>query len=267
LIGVDYKPRRRNPPTAFSETMGSVIRHPRLENPPIEEVVCGFRFAPVDISPLHLGLYWESRKAKFPKHQVKPVLLDGHSFSVEALPSVRVWLETDDGTIVLQIQKDRFYMNWKRSSAVYPRFSSHGGNDGLKALALSEFTRFTKFVKGVLGLELAVHVVELTKVDLFRRGRDFSSQAELHEILPASSVFAASAEGAGEHLQIVSTRQTGKAITRTLLVTNPQEVRLEVAHVQPVEATFDAAFDIANAEVNAVFFSVVSGWKRFGVTE
>jgi uncharacterized protein (TIGR04255 family) len=92
------------------------------------EVVCGVLFN--DLNTLrvpHIGLFWSQLREAFPATEERP-LLDAVIESVVAGPASvqlellnspplpRVWFIASDGESLIQIQRDRFLYNWKRTS-------------------------------------------------------------------------------------------------------------------------------------------------------
>jgi len=104
---------------------------PEYENPPINEVALGCRFAPIDgLTIPDVGAFWTSIRAEFPR--VEHALPAGDAQGnvavdeVTGLPWPRVWLLNEDKTRLVQIQRDRFLFNWRRlgsTSTQYPRYS------------------------------------------------------------------------------------------------------------------------------------------------
>lgn len=125
--------------------------------PPLIEVVFGVVFERLDeLRAPHLGLFWAPFKEDFPKceHQsrVGSFVFEGPQLQ---LPLPRVWFVSKDETFIIQVQDDRFLLNWRRTSAVqkYPEFAS------IKESFLSRFQEFHNFVHssqiGSLKLESA----------------------------------------------------------------------------------------------------------------
>src|SRR5690349_21253827 len=87
-----------------------------LKNPPIVEVGCGIIFDPIEnLDPVSIGSYWHSRRADFPDRQVMHAVGDATRIVVgPGVGPLRTWLISPTGNLVLQIQSDRFYLNWRR---------------------------------------------------------------------------------------------------------------------------------------------------------
>ena len=102
---------------------------PRVKflRPPVIEVACGVTFSfPEALKTAHIGAFWAKIKSDFPKIQdVQPlaVVTERSGFSTattvnfemtELPPLRRAWfVSADDGSLV-QLQDDRFLVNWRR---------------------------------------------------------------------------------------------------------------------------------------------------------
>lgn len=229
----------------------------KLENPPIEEVVCGFVLEPTDLTLLDIGVYWESRRAEFPTHTVKQAIFDGNSIHFSIAGSGRAWLVSADDTILLQIQPDRLYVNWRRRNAEYPRFSNHDGEQGLKELALEEFAEFCEFVVERTGKECVVKRVELTKIDTLKLGRDYTTVEHLGRLLPISTTFSKILPGRNQNIQLRMTETIESQATDVSVVVNEDSVRIETRHrLTPLE-TLGESLVTANDAINRVFFELI----------
>lgn len=108
---------------------------PRFRKPPVSEVAFGVQFSTPNLTPVHLGLYYQRVKARFPVVQVHPPLppvfetfgpnpILTLSFPPVGLP--RVWFVADDGTSLIQLQAGRLLFNWRGGTdrVAYPHFSA-----------------------------------------------------------------------------------------------------------------------------------------------
>ena len=111
---------------------------PDFDNPPVAEVVLSLQFEPLDrLRTPQMGAFWSKIKGDFPQseeHQpLNPVIeeFDGieekdpieHIRLFTSAP-VRHWYLNSNGTSLIQVQKDRFIQNWRKTeeSHDYPRF-------------------------------------------------------------------------------------------------------------------------------------------------
>ena len=151
----------------------------QLDAPPIIEVVCGIFYAPIPaIDPVSVGALWERLRETYPTHAIHPAISDGLPFVV--LPGrLRSWFVSRDDVYVVQIQADRFYVNWRKRADLYPRFSDREGKEGVLARALREFDVFAEDCERRLGQRPRPATVELSKVDLLVQGEHWTDLADL----------------------------------------------------------------------------------------
>jgi len=110
---------------------------PDYDNPPVNEVVIGIQFVPVDVTGAHIGLFWEGLRSEFPKASEQPALeprieiLQPLRFAPPMLQfgswhGSRHWLTSEDDVQLIQIQADRLIYNWRRgpNNATYPHFEA-----------------------------------------------------------------------------------------------------------------------------------------------
>lgn len=235
----------------------------RLKKPPIDEVVCGFVFEPLPLSSLDFGVYWDQRRADFPQHELQPPVLDGSSIRIGAVLDARVWLIGGNDELVLQLQHDRFYVNWRRRGDHYPRFSNYNGNIGLKQRALEEFAQFADFAEQRSGKRPAVVRLELTKIDILDCGIDYSDMRDLRALLPVTRVFEEVSLSDPQQLQLRLSEAEGETSTHIAVTLDTKRVRIEARHVFPFTGDLDANFVNANTRINRVFFGLVVT-ERFG---
>ena len=103
---------------------------PEFSDPPVAEVALSLQFRPLkEFGAVHFGAIRSRFVDKFPKFEEHPPLEravevfgegPGQSQSpkiefVSRLPLPRVWFLTEDGGQLIQIQRDRFVHNWRKS--------------------------------------------------------------------------------------------------------------------------------------------------------
>lgn len=114
---------------------------PEFENPPVVEVAIALQFSPLErLSSPHLGLLWgrlksfgyvvvEEHKALEPAfEEFKPQDRGKVRVRVDAAadqPPARVWFLNESGNELIQVQRDRFVVNWRRGAhdEPYPRYA------------------------------------------------------------------------------------------------------------------------------------------------
>jgi uncharacterized protein (TIGR04255 family) len=112
---------------------------PRFRKPPVSEMALGVQF-PSILNPVHVGLYYQRVKSRFPKIQVHPPVfpvLENLGTSPPRVPQFtinpgmlpmqpRMWFLSDDDNFLIQLQSDRLIVNWRRDEkgTPYPHFEA-----------------------------------------------------------------------------------------------------------------------------------------------
>jgi uncharacterized protein (TIGR04255 family) len=249
------------------------LDYPALARPPIVEVVCGIVFAPIpDLDPLVLGVYWDRRTSTFPKRALQPALTDEVGFSLIPFP-MRAVLSSADDQFLVQLQHDRFFMNWRAVGIEYPRFSERHGERGLLRRAAEEYESFAEFVAERTGSPPVVLRVEMTKVDMLRRGEHWSDLADLAALVPVTSVFSAVQQSDEREVNLRFVERGAEGVALVHIATlmegvQPAAIRVEARRVAPVDGDVSATFVTCNAVLNDVFFKLIPDAKnRFGTKE
>lgn len=251
--------------------MADANRLERLNAPPIIEVICGIYFDVIpELDPVLLGTYWAARQSDFPRRELHPAVgRPGVSIS-HGIGPLRTWFVSPGGEFVLQVQPDRFYLNWRRGSGDYPRFSSDDG--GLRLRALEEFAQLATFCKKNLDRVPDPVAVELGKIDHFEGDRHFRGKDDLARMLPSlapvlsvtqtprpdvNTRFREDREGHSLQVALASMRRPESS---------EQTIRLETTVVRPLTKTgtadLEAALGTANDEANAVFKALIPESER-----
>ncbi|MGH8726895.1 MAG: TIGR04255 family protein [Burkholderiales bacterium] len=90
----------------------------RYKNPPVVEVVSGFVLQPVQGLTLpHFGLFWHRIRDQYPESRHAPPLVMEESLPSDQesgfFPPPRIWLISKTQDELIQLQRDRFYFNWR----------------------------------------------------------------------------------------------------------------------------------------------------------
>jgi uncharacterized protein (TIGR04255 family) len=164
-----------------------------FQTPPINELVIGIRFPPVlELKAQHIGIYWQSIRDRFPDcvQQMPHILVvegsPGSGFPEtapgEVFPLPRFWFLNNQHPLVIQVQRDAFWLNWRHapSSGEYPNY------ENVEAAFWEEFEKYKNFVESIGETKLAVvSRCELTYVNLISPSAYFSAPADLARVLPA----------------------------------------------------------------------------------
>lgn len=247
-----------------------------LAEPPINEVICGFVFAADGgMTSTEVGRYWAERANDFPYHELKDAVVEPGSTKIfVGLPPVRTWLINEDRTRLLQLQGDRMFVNWRRQTDddAYPRFTTEtAGGEPLLPFALREFERFAAYCQ-LRSEAPVVAAIELSKVDIFRKGLHWESFEELAQLIPAlqsplgpsetKDIIFKSEERIGPGTKGYYTLASGEhRATKVPVLRMETRIRQEVADGVDLRAAFSKLDEL----IDAMFFSAISdkALKRF----
>ncbi|MGA2451355.1 MAG: TIGR04255 family protein [Polyangiaceae bacterium] len=241
---------------------------PKLDAPPIIEVMCGVFFRPVEgLDPVFVGGWWREVKDDFPRHSLQAAVAELPIFISHGSPPVRSWLISSDDEWVLQIQPDRFYVNWRKRGGAYPRFS---GENGVLERAIRELRRFREHCRSELGSDLALSTAELAKVDLVVEGEHWRGPDDLGQVLPVIADIGRLAKSNDVELglNLVQRRPRG-AMHLTLSLSTDTIWGGQIARAAKIETRcigelvgseeqqVREAFANLNADANEAFFGII----------
>ena len=155
-------------------------RHlPDYDSPPLEEVVVGVQFEKFSgMTSLHASRIHDLFKGDFPGYEEHPPLeprfetFGGDSserrVSVQFGPPIsrpRQWFISESGSHLLQVQDDRFLLNWrKQSDGDYPHF------EGVHEVFRKNFGLLSEFGERNLGQSINLTQAEVTYVNFIDVG-------------------------------------------------------------------------------------------------
>jgi len=131
---------------------------PEFDNPPVSEVVFSVQFTPLEKwrSP-HGGMYWSVIQSDYPNTEtLLPLSPQIEKFGEEfwerssgvavqlVKPDItRFWFLDAEGVNLIQVQQDRFIINWRRvkGTEVYPRYKEE-----IRPRFEREWARFREFL-------------------------------------------------------------------------------------------------------------------------
>ncbi|PWT80592.1 MAG: hypothetical protein C5B44_05175 [Acidobacteria bacterium] len=132
---------------------------PEFSRPPVTEVLISVEFVPImNWQTPHAGLYWSKIRDRYPLTEVHPPLfpqLDLPSGDIFQTPpprfefltpgadTNRMWFLSQDKTNIVQVQRDRFVINWRSvtGAETYPRFDA-----AVRPTFLREWAAFLEFL-------------------------------------------------------------------------------------------------------------------------
>lgn len=165
---------------------------PRYVSPPVVEVAISVQFSELtEFELVHFGLFWDRIRQRYPLAEHYPPLpsvvelfgakgAQPASLSFESgFPIGRCWYLSEDGLRLIQVQPDRFVVNWRKleTKAEYPSY------DVLKGSFLDELTFFLSFVRENQLGDFEPTQCELTYVNHVPAGRDWSTPGDLANVL------------------------------------------------------------------------------------
>jgi uncharacterized protein (TIGR04255 family) len=162
----------------------------KFKFPPINELVIGVYFsAPLlSLRAEHIGLFWHGIRDAFPKvSQAAPIVAQGEAaqavaFGIapgEIYPLPRFWLTSTDETMLVQLQRNAFLLNWRKRDQMYPHYEP----------VKQEFDRvygiFAEFVRETVRQDFAIEATELTYINLIQAGQFWSGVNDVARVIPS----------------------------------------------------------------------------------
>ena len=147
----------------MAKTKKQLSKFANYERPPINEVVFGVRFQPLNdwLIP-HVGAFWQIISDSFPRCEHANPIGDGLvADQATGLIMPRVWLINQEDDRIIQLQAGRFHMNWRKreDSRPYPHFGE------LSKCFYDYFLKFRNFcIEQKVG-EIDVMSYELTYIN------------------------------------------------------------------------------------------------------
>ena len=101
---------------------------PSYKKPPVNEVICGMRYYPLDKLYIpHVGFLWDKFREEYPIIQHAPPIASSKGEllidQASGIPMHRIWFINKSDDQLIQFQFDRFYFNWRRRQDEYPRYA------------------------------------------------------------------------------------------------------------------------------------------------
>jgi len=211
-------------------------RLPEFDEPPVVEVAISLQFKTLEsLRSPHFGLLWDAFRADgysrieehaelepaFEEFEASPAPRVGIRVQTfdDAPPPPRIWFLNEPLNELIQVQRDRLIVNWRRGaqSEPYPRYVRI-----IKRFrsALSSFTEFTTTLK--LG-DIVPTQCEITYVNHIPSGSGWSKHGELDRVVTTwenqySDRYLGMPEDAGFQLRHRMTDESGKALGRLHVV-------------------------------------------------
>lgn len=167
---------------------------PTFERPPLTEMVMGVQFEPLlQFRAAHVGFFWSRIRTAYPhpedqmavgpakeEAEFKPAGSTTAQFVLAAPPLLRWLFVTEDKTELIQLQRDRFWRNWRqvKGNESYPRF------DRLARDFKQAWGEFLAFASEQSLGPVNVNQCELVYINHIERGAGWTELGELEDVFP-----------------------------------------------------------------------------------
>lgn len=155
---------------------------PIFTRPPVVETVLGVHFLPIEhFEAPYFGLYWEKIRKRYPSIEIKPPVTEGPPIQIrmEMVPLLRCWYIDSSRSRLLQVQRDRFYYNWRKTAdeVQYPHY-----NEDLRQHFVDEWIGFTDFIEAEKLGDCSPQICEITYINHIPRGQGWREFSDLPNI-------------------------------------------------------------------------------------
>jgi uncharacterized protein (TIGR04255 family) len=161
----------------------------KFKNPPINELVIGVYFNTplLGLRAEHIGLFWHGIRDAFPKvNQVGPIVSQGEASQAalatapeEVYPLPRFWLSSADETMLVQLQRNAFLLNWRKRDQIYPHY------DTVKREFDRVYGIFAEFLRETVRQDFAIEAAELTYINLALAGEYWTGVHDIARVIPS----------------------------------------------------------------------------------
>ena len=176
---------------------------PEFDKPPVVEVAFSVQFDPLEgLHTPYLGLLWEKHfRERFPEveeHAPLDPMMERFGVRHASVPGIRLemlgkpptprcWFLNEEGTELVQVQRDRFARNWRMvaEGEPYPRYEK------LRDRFLEDLAAFLSFAVADKRIaQVKFNQCELTYVNHITAGSGWDRHGQLAEVLaPCVSAF------------------------------------------------------------------------------
>jgi uncharacterized protein (TIGR04255 family) len=159
-------------------------RNPKFDRAPIIEIGISILFdRPQFLTTAHLGRFWERVASSLPvaEDHSPSGLPTEWGTSKEGFPLPRLWLMEAGGAVLIQLQVNRFDLNWRRLSDkdAYPTF------DVQLVKLVDYWHRFADFLGELLDFPIVLRGAEVSKVSHIREGEGWRDWRDVADLFPA----------------------------------------------------------------------------------
>jgi uncharacterized protein (TIGR04255 family) len=176
--------------------LASDARLPDFDRPPVVETAIGVDFPPlVGWTVADYGLFWNAIRSEYPETEAQtPLPSQLERFDAEGRhanpmiglelvrgePNVRCWYRNDSEGRLIQVQRDRFLHNWRKTGQrqEYPRYPD------TRRMFEQSWERFLAFLDTERIARPVAHQCEVTYVNHIERGQGWRTMADLPAVCP-----------------------------------------------------------------------------------
>jgi uncharacterized protein (TIGR04255 family) len=172
----------------------------KFKFPPINELVIGvfFNTPLLNLRAEHIGLFWHSVRDAYPNvSQTGPIVAQGDTIQAalasapqELYPLPRFWLSSADETMLVQMQRNAFLLNWRKRDQVYPHY------DTVKREFDRVYGIFAEFMRETVRQEFAIEVAEVTYINLVHASDNWKGIGAVADVIPSFRTVDIGVEGA-----------------------------------------------------------------------
>ena len=167
---------------------------PEYDAPPVIEVVLSFQFEPLaELKAAQFGLLWAQFRKEFPRIEEHPPIAPvtetfelsarerfGLQIEMSEIPLLpRTWFLNQAGTELIQVQRDRFIHNWRKTDKgqAYPRY------EYIRQRFEAELKVFSAFLAGEGIKGFAINQAEVTYINHIISGDAWRKHSELSNVV------------------------------------------------------------------------------------
>jgi len=158
---------------------------PEYERPPVVETALAVEFAQLQgWNVVHYGILWERFRSRYPNFEVHPhVSPTGLAEYTLQAPPLRCFFLDAEGSQLVQVRPGAFVKNWRArpSHHSYPRYAT------IRPSFEQDFEIFERFLQEFKIPAIETWKCEVTYINHFVQGREWSDPVSLCEIMPILS--------------------------------------------------------------------------------
>ena len=179
-------------------------------------------------------------------------------------PPVRVWLVSKDESWMVQLQRDRFYANWRRRGETkYPGFSRTGG---AMEFAVAEFARLQEFCTTRRSTTPKAVAVEISKIDVLIQGKHWKDADDSIAMMPMLGPWAHALKSPKTAIALKWQEEIAETTLAVSLVimpgcVRPERYKLEFRGTKPLRNDVSTELKSLSKTLNQAFERVIPEYE------